>query len=102
MSPAPERPDEAAVLRIEGEMTIYRAAELKALLLGQPPAADVDLTGVTEIDTAGVQLLIAARRRARAAGCGWRVRGSSSPVGETLRLLGLPELLQEAAAEVPR
>ena len=97
MRPAPERPDEAAVLRIEGEMTIYRAAELKALLLGQPPPSHLDLTGVTEIDTAGVQLLIAARRRARAAGCGWHVRGTSSPLGETLRLLGLPELLEEVA-----
>lgn len=54
----------APILAIEGEMTIYRAADLKKALIGAL-AADapirVDLSRVTELDTAGVQLLVLAR-----------------------------------------
>lgn len=56
-------------LRIEGEMTIYRAAELKQTLLALLDAAgplEIDLSSVTELDTAGVQLLIAAKKTAQA------------------------------------
>lgn len=53
--------------KIEGEMTISRAAELKeglAAAMRQPGPIEVDLSAVTTIDGAGVQLLILARRMA--------------------------------------
>lgn len=60
MSPAP-------VLHIEGELTIFRAMELKPVILADPPPQEIDLSGVTEMDTAGLQLLILAKRTAVAA-----------------------------------
>lgn len=56
-------------LVIEGELTIYTAAETKeklvALLQGEQPI-EIDLSQVGEIDTAGLQLLLLARREAAA------------------------------------
>lgn len=52
---------------IDGEMTIYRAAELKSLLMekiAHHQEIEVDLSGVSEIDTAGLQLLVLAKREA--------------------------------------
>ena len=54
-------------LAITGELTIYTAAELRqqlldALATGQE--VDVDLSQVSEIDSAGMQLMVAAKREA--------------------------------------
>jgi len=82
-------------LRIDGEFTIYRAVELqsalKAALAGVPDGADleVDLSAVSEMDSAGVQLLVAARASARAAGCELRLSGRSPAVDEVFRTLRL-------------
>ncbi|HAT33773.1 MAG TPA: anti-sigma B factor antagonist [Janthinobacterium sp.] len=68
MSTAQQRKGGTACLRIVGEMTIYRAAELKGVLLAaleQPDSLDIDLSGVTEFDSSGVQLLMLAKRQAR-------------------------------------
>ena len=54
-------------IRIEGDLTIQTAAEHKQLLLtAVDEAADVlvDLAGVSEFDTAGLQVLLLARREA--------------------------------------
>jgi anti-anti-sigma regulatory factor len=53
-------------LRIEGELTIFRAMELKPELLADPLPEEINLAGVSEIDTAGVQLLMLAKRTALA------------------------------------
>jgi anti-anti-sigma factor len=80
----------ATVLRIEGELTILRAAELKDALLAEPPPAEVDLSGVTEMDSTGLQLLMLADREARAAGRNLRVLSPSPAAREVLDLLRLP------------
>ena len=57
----------AACLAVEGEMTIYRAAELKPALLDAVRAHEapaLDLSAVTEFDSAGLQLLLVARQEA--------------------------------------
>jgi len=56
-------------MRIEGEMNIYRAGELKKLLhptLSHKGVLEVDLSVVTELDTAGLQLLVLAKKSAQA------------------------------------
>ena len=78
--------------RIDGELTVYRVGELKQQLL--PALLDaveleIDLAGVTEIDTAGVQLLIAMKRSAAATDRQLRLHGHSAPVLDALNLLGL-------------
>lgn len=57
--------DPNAVLQLGGAFTIERAAELKGLLLRQimeQRPARLDLRGITELDTAGLQLLLAVKR----------------------------------------
>lgn len=52
---------------IEGEMTIYRAAELKQSMMEtilQNQEIEVDLSKVSEIDSAGLQLMVLAKLEA--------------------------------------
>ncbi len=81
-----------ARLTLAGEMTIYAAAELKPRLLGPIESCaeiEVDLSGVAEIDTAGLQLLILAKRQAISAGKSLRLAGHSRPVLELIELYNL-------------
>jgi len=89
-------------LRIEGEMTIYRAAELKQLMapLFDPSAKApraIDLSEVGEIDCSGVQLLALAKREAAEAGRALNLEKASPAVAEVFALLGLGSLLAAAA-----
>lgn len=81
------RDGETRAVRIEGEMTIYRALELKEQLLAAlAPGGglELDLSGVTEVDSAGVQLLLAARKTAPL-----RIAERSHAVAEAFATLGL-------------
>lgn len=88
----------ACVLRIEGELTIFRAAELKPLLLADPLPLEIDLSGVTDIDTAGVQLLLLAQNTARAQQCELRLLAPSPAVMEVFALLNLATCFGETLA----
>ena len=82
----------AACLAVEGEMTIYRAAELKPALLDTVRTHDaptLDLSAVTEFDSAGLQLLMMARREAARLGKRLGLRGASPCVLDAFALLGL-------------
>lgn len=85
-----------AHVSIEGEMTIYTAAELAAVLL--PLLADmqnsgddlaIDLSQVTEMDSAGVQLLMLGKRESQRAGKALHLGGHSQAVLETFELCNL-------------
>jgi anti-sigma B factor antagonist len=79
-------------LRIEGEMTIYRAEELKRALIGpllNAEQLEVDLSGVTEVDSVGLQLLLLAKRTARTLQGELRLVGHSPAVLEVFDLLKL-------------
>ena len=95
----------ACVLRIEGELTIFRAAELKPLLLADPLPLEIDLSGVTDIDTAGVQLLMLAHNTARAQQRELRLVGHSPAVRDVFALLNLADCFGDtpaaAASETP-
>jgi anti-anti-sigma factor len=94
----------AQPLRIHGEFTIYRAAELaaelKAARAGLAPGVElvVDLAGVDEMDCAGVQLLMAARRSATESGRALRLQGHSAAVREVFRTLQLDTQFDGARA----
>ncbi|MFZ4626651.1 MAG: STAS domain-containing protein [Rhodoferax sp.] len=77
------------LLKLEGELTIFRAMELKPAMLVQPPLTDIDLSGVTEIDTAGVQLLMLAKKTALAEQRELRLSGHSPAVIEVFELLNV-------------
>lgn len=92
MTNANTREGGASLLRIEGEMTIYRALELKQTLLArleEAAAVEIDLGGVAELDTAGVQILILARKSAQAGQRELRLVAQSPAVAEVLELLNL-------------
>lgn len=80
------------ILHIQGELTIYQVVELKEILLAalaEPQPLDVDLSGVTEIDTAGVQLLMLVKKTAQARSHELRFLAHSPAVTEVFELLDL-------------
>ena len=82
----------ASSLCLEGEMTIYRAHELKKVLLDslqESDVVDIDLSAVTELDTVGVQLLILTKREAQAKQRMVRLSRHSPAVVEVFELLNL-------------
>ena len=76
-------------LRIEGELTIFRAMELKPAILATPPVSKIDLSGVTDLDTAGLQLLMLAKKTARAQQRDVTLVGHSPAVLEVFELLNV-------------
>ncbi|MEJ1228109.1 STAS domain-containing protein [Pseudomonas sp. CCNWLW56] len=87
-----ETEDDTTQVRIDGELTIYTAAELAAQLLpslGNTPRVALDLSQITEMDGAGLQLLLMALREAPKAGTELTLTGRSKAVTETLELCNL-------------
>lgn len=82
-------------LSIVGEFTIFTAQDCKtqllALITGIPEgsAGEVDLSGVTEIDSAGLQLMLMAKREAAILGKEVRFVRHSDPVLELIDLCAL-------------
>lgn len=89
MSDSKNSENQPSVLRIEGELSIYRAAELKQALFDEPRPLEIDLSGVTEIDTVGVQLLMLAKKTALAQKRELRLVAHSQTVTEVFELLDL-------------
>lgn len=72
-----------AILHIECAMTISTAAALKQELMkhiAKPSEREIDLTGVSEMDTAGMQLLLLAKREATRHNTPLRLTNHSSAV----------------------
>lgn len=89
MSSAPEG---ITHLAIEGEMSIYRAAELKETVLtalGRSATLEIDLSGVSEFDSAGLQILILAKQTAQTLGRELRLVNHSHAVMEIFDMLDL-------------
>ena len=86
---------DSSLLRIDGELTIYRAAELAAAMKAALAAVadggvlELDLSEVAELDSAGVQLLLAARRSAVESGRTLRLTARSAAVDDVLAILQL-------------
>jgi anti-anti-sigma factor len=81
-----------AQIKLDGEMTIFQAAQLKPELLEAVRKTarneiEVDLSGVEEIDTAGVQLMLMLKREAQ------RLERSLTFTHHSPPVLGVIELL---------
>jgi anti-sigma B factor antagonist len=96
-----------ATLRLDGELTIYTAQETRLILLQSlagladdptQTVLQIDLSGVSEVDTAGMQLLMAARQQAQAQDKDVRLVGHGPAVTEVIELLGLPAYFADPAA----
>lgn len=87
-----QRSTDPCIYMIEGEMTIYNALELKEQMLsplGQCAHVEIELAGVSEIDSAGLQLLMMVKNEARARGKSLGISGHSPAVLEVLDLCNL-------------
>jgi anti-anti-sigma factor len=83
-------------LEIKGELNIFTAAELRLQLLeaiATGTELDVDLSQVSEIDSAGLQLMIAAKRDAAVRNLTLNFTGHSPAVFDALELCKLSGLL---------
>ena len=86
---------------LAGELCVFHAAELKPRLLALATTAgeqEIDLAQVSEVDTAGIQLLLLTRREAADAGGRLRYVNHSAPVLEALMLLSLAAELGDPAS----
>ncbi|HTH94957.1 MAG TPA: STAS domain-containing protein [Rhodocyclaceae bacterium] len=87
---------------MEGELTIYTAAELRNQFMTVLASAcegmnvRIDMQAVTEIDSAGVQLLVLLKRELLTLGLFVKIVRWSRVVGETFEFVGLTEFLTEA------
>jgi anti-anti-sigma factor len=79
--------DGAAHLILDGPMTIYNANEIKAQLMSglqAAPIVELDLSHVNEMDTAGFQLLVMAKRESQRQGHTLRIIAHSPAVREVI------------------
>ena len=77
---------------IEGELSIFAAAALRQRLLDAivtDKEVEVDLSQVSEIDSAGIQLMVAAKREAAARNKPLRFIGHSQAVFDIIELYDL-------------
>ena len=84
--------EDQSVVHLSGEMTIYHAAELKEALnpvLDDPAELLFDLSGVMEIDSAGVQLLLLAKKHRSQQSLSLHLVNHSHQVLELFQLMGL-------------
>ncbi|ELX12065.1 putative STAS domain-containing protein [Janthinobacterium sp. HH01] len=91
----------AAVARIalDGEMTIYRAADLKTTVLEalrKTQVLEIDLSGITELDTAGLQVLMLAKLTANADQRELRLLQHSPAVVEIFEMLDMGAFFGDA------
>lgn len=80
------------VVVVEGELTVFAVHLLKDSLLealSKPGPLTVDLHGVSEVDGAGIQMLLAARREAAQRGTELTFAGHAPVVVEAIELIGL-------------
>ena len=87
-----EERDGRRILKIEGPMTIYEAVDIRDELFKHfevTGSMSLALDGVTECDTAGVQLLCAARRTGREEGKSFCIENPSRAVVEAIAQMGL-------------
>ncbi len=92
MNTGNRKPVSGSRLALEGDLTIYTAAATLATLqkhLQDCDRCELDLSGVSEIDSAGLQLLLWAARQAADKGERLRLVAPSDAVTEVIALLQL-------------
>lgn len=85
---------EPCKMLLEGELTIYTAADTKARLMSQLEQCselEIDLSQVSEMDTAGLQLLILAKNDCAARNCSLHLTGHSPAVLDVLDLCNMSQ-----------
>ena len=92
MATSVESDGQQSRITFSGDLTIYKATELWGLLvrtIDQACEVELDLGGVEEIDTAGVQLLMMAKRLAAGREKAMRMVNHSQSVLDVFELFNL-------------
>jgi anti-sigma B factor antagonist len=93
------------IIRVSGELTMHHAETLAPLLLASLPTdgstAQLDLSDVGEIDTAGLQLIMAAHRETVNRFASLTIVAASQAVRDTLVLFRQDSLLAPSAPAKP-
>lgn len=87
-----ENKDGLLTARISGEMNIYHAHGLKKGVkeaLASPEPLQIDLSGATELDSTGLQLLLLARREAERSGKPLSVVNASEAASAVIELFSV-------------
>jgi anti-anti-sigma factor len=97
----PTRRKKNAAVVLEGDVTIYTAANVQQTLLtalssGQP--VTLDLGAVADFDTAGAQQVLAIARECSVLGHPLSISNASDCVREVFAMFGLDSLLPPAVA----
>jgi anti-anti-sigma factor len=90
--------DQPTRMALEGELGIFTAAATRERLLDALASAtdvEIDLSRITEIDSAGVQLMLAAHKEAAALGKRLRFVDCSPVVHDVVALCGLGDCATE-------
>src|SRR6476646_8991378 len=90
----------SATVVLDGEIDIATAPAIRRFLMAAISGGDVhlavDMSGVTFIDAAGIDVLVVAANRAREAGGGLSLRAASRQVRRLLGVLDLDAVLPAA------
>lgn len=84
--------DGATRISVDGNLSIYHAAEVKQRLMDgihSSSQLELDLSQVGEMDTAGLQLLVLAKRESRKFGHDLRIVNHSPAVREVIEFLNM-------------
>ena len=103
-SPSGAAPIASREVRIGSDLTIYTVAEWKETLLSElegSPALAIDLSDVSELDTAGLQLLLFTGREAQRAGKTLTLLYPSNAVMQLLQLCNVGSQLTVQRAPTP-
>lgn len=85
-------------IAVEGELTIFTAAELRQQLLDAldiEPGIEIDLSKVCDMDSAGIQLIVATKNEATLRNKYLHFTGHSPAVSQVLALCNLTDLLND-------
>jgi anti-anti-sigma factor len=98
MTVAHQDGDEGAVLvELTGELDLHAATTVAKrvddLLASGPHALHVDGAKLTFVDSAGLRVLLEAKRQADLGGCEYRIVGVSAPLRNLVDITGTAELL---------
>ncbi|MGE0086874.1 MAG: lipid asymmetry maintenance protein MlaB [Desulfococcaceae bacterium] len=79
-------------LRLEGPLTVYEVGEMREVLLAALEGERdllLDIAGICDCDTTGVQLLLSARKKARNEKKNFMIKGDSDAVRKAAERIGV-------------
>jgi anti-anti-sigma factor len=87
----------AALVELDGELDLYASPRLTStvdeLLESTPSVIEIDASGLTFADSAGLRAFLVSRKDAEAAGVELRVTKVSEPLDRVLEMTGLRDVL---------